>query len=220
MMNNSYELFRVARLFFGLFLYAAGIVLTVHADLGVSPWDVFHLGIAKHLELTLGVASIVTAVTIVIVSALMKEHVGFGTLCNMFAIGAFVDVIILSGWIPVAHSFVGGTLMMVSGLFVIALASVFYMGAGYGAGPRDSLMVALAKRTGRSPGFCRCVVEGTVLFIGWLLGGRVGIGTLISAVGIGFAVQIVFGLLHFNVKEVHQESFSETYKRLSALCHR
>ena len=210
------EVKRIIRLFMGLFLYALGIVLTIHANVGLSPWDVFHQGLAKNLHITLGIANIVTAIFFVALAAAMKEHVGLGTLCNMLCIGLFIDILMSGNWIPVMRNFTSGVAMMISGLFVIALASVFYIGAGYGAGPRDSLMVILSKKTGRTAGFCRGCVEAGVLFFGWLLGGRAGIGTVISALGIGFAVQIVFGLLKFNVREIRQESFFETFRRLKA----
>ncbi len=205
---------RAVRLFFGLFLYAVGIVLTIHANLGAAPWDVFHLGLARHLGISLGMASIVASVVVVALDAVMRERIGLGTLCNMLFIGVFVDVVIEAGWVPVLNAPLPGVIMLVSGLFVIAVASFFYIGAGYGAGPRDSLMVLLTKRTGRPAGLCRAVVEGTVLVAGWLLGGKAGIGTAISVVGIGFAVQIVFGLLRFDVKKIEQESFMETFRRI------
>ncbi len=205
---------RVARLVWGLFLYALGIVMTVHANLGLSPWDVFHQGVSMHTGLTFGMTNIVTACVIVAVTVMMKEHVGFGTLCNMLLIGAFIDVLMLGGWVPEMHSFPTGLAMMISGLFMIALASFFYMGSGYGAGPRDSLMVVLTRRTGRPVGMCRIAVEGTALFCGWLLGGRAGLGTVISVLGIGIAVQIVFALLRFNVRTIRQESFVESLGRL------
>ena len=204
---------RIIKLFWGLFLYALGIVFTIHANLGVSPWDVFHQGVSRQLGVTMGVASIVTAVAIVSFSALMKEHVGFGTLCNMIFIGVFVDLLMLRVQIPVMQEFMTGLVMLLAGLFVIAIASVFYIGAGYGAGPRDSLMVVLAKRTGRPVGLCRVFIEGVALLLGWLLGGHVGIGTVVSALGVGFAVQIVFALLRFDVRKIYQESFYETCMR-------
>lgn len=204
---------RFSRLFFGLFLYALGIVMSVHANVGASPWDAFHIGAADHLEFPLGVTNIVVSAFIVMLAACMKEHIGFGTFCNMIAIGGFIDLLRWLGWVPEQHSFVPGIVMLVGGLFTIALASVFYMGAGYGSGPRDSLMVALSKRTGKAPGFCRICVEGVALFCGWLLGGPVGIGTVVAAFGIGFAVQIVFRATHFDVQSLHQESLAETYRR-------
>jgi uncharacterized membrane protein YczE len=207
---------RVVRLVFGLFLYSTGIVMTVNANLGVSPWDVFHQGLVLRLGITFGTASVVTAVFIVVTTALMREHVGFGTLCNMILIGMFIDVLMFGGWIPQMQAFLPGFAMMAAGLFVIAVASYFYIGAGYGAGPRDSLMVVLARRTGRSVGFCRVCVEGTALLCGWLLGGHAGVGTVISAFGVGIMVQVVFSLLRFNVRTLHQESFLESWARLRA----
>ena len=210
------ENLRIIRLIWGLFLYAAGIVLTVHANLGVSPWDVFHQGLSRLSGITFGTASIVTGIVIVAASVLMKEHIGFGTLSNMVLIGVFIDMLMMWRIMPEAQTFVIGFVMMIAGLFVIAIASFFYMGAGYGAGPRDTLMVVLARRTGYPVGLCRAAVEGVALLCGWLLGGHAGIGTVISAFGIGFAVQIVFTLLKFDVQAIHQETFAETYARLKA----
>lgn len=208
---------RILRLLWGLFLYAVGIVMTVHANLGVAPWDVFHQGLSRQLGVTFGVASIIASVAIVGLAAGMKEHVGFGTLCNMVLIGAFVDVLMLGHVIPEAHTFTSGIVMMIAGLFIVALASFFYMGARYGSGPRDSLMVVLARRTGRPIGLCRAAIEALALICGWLLGGHVGIGTIISALGIGFAVQVVFSLLRFDAEAVEQESFAETCARFRTL---
>jgi uncharacterized membrane protein YczE len=206
---------RIARLLSGLFLYALGIVLTLHANLGYSPWDVFHQGISKHLGLTMGITNIAVSVVVILIDIFMGEAIGIGGICNVILIGTFIDALMLGGWIPVMSGFAEGAAMMVSGLFAIAAASVLYIGAGYGAGPRDSLMVAVSRRTGRSPGACRGVLEGMVLLLGWFLGGYAGIGTLIAAFGIGIAVQIVFAVLRFDVKAVHQESLRETAARIS-----
>lgn len=208
------ESLRIIRLFWGLFLYAAGIVLTVRANIGLSPWDVLHQGLSLHTGLSFGDVNILVASVIVITVILMRERVGLGTVCNMFFIGVFINILMKYNLVPGMTTFVSGVAMLVSGLFVIAFASVFYIGAGYGAGPRDSLMVILARRTGRPVGLCRIGVEGTVLTLGWLLGGGAGLGTVISAFGIGFAVQIVFTLLRFNVRAIHHESFFETFARL------
>jgi uncharacterized membrane protein YczE len=208
---------RITRLLLGLFLYALGIVLTLHANLGYAPWEVFHQGIARHLGLTMGISSILVSSAVILIDIFMGEAIGFGGVCNVILIGAFIDMLMLAGWIPVMSDFPWGVLMMLSGLFVIAAASVLYIGAGYGAGPRDSLMVALSRCTGRSPGVCRGVLEGGILFLGWLLGGYAGIGTLIAAFGIGAAVQVVFTALRFDVKAIHQESLRETALRVSRM---
>jgi len=208
------EIIRVIKLFMGLFVFAIGVVMILRANLGFPPWDVFHQGVGLHLGLTLGRASILTALVIVAVVVLVKERVGFGTLCNMIFVGVFMDVILSKDWIPLMHGFISGVAMMIGGLLALGVASVLYIGAGYGAGPRDSLMVVLTKRTGKPVGLCRGCIEGTALLTGWLLGGYAGIGTVISALGIGVAVQVVFSILRFDVKAIHQESLYETCLRL------
>lgn len=208
------EPLRLVRLLLGLVAYSLGITLTVQANIGLSPWDVFHQGVAMRTGLTFGVASIVVAVVIVSAATIFKERIGIGTLSNMVVIGLIIDALMIGGFVPEARGLVPGIFMMVCGLFVIALAMVLYMGAGYGAGPRDSLMVLLSKRTGKSAGLCRGIVEAIALVIGWLLGGRVGVGTIISAACIGVAVQIVFAALRFDVRAIRHETLGETFRRL------
>ena len=211
------ELFIIVRLFLGLLVFAIGIVMTLQANLGFSPWDVFHQGVGNHLGLTIGMASILVSAIVVLTVVSMKESIGFGTLCNMIFIGLFIDILLSWCGIPLMQGFIPGLAMLIGGLFVIGIGTVLYMGAGYGAGPRDSLMVVVAKYTGKPIGLCRAYIEGTALFIGWLLGGNAGAGTVISALGIGFAVQVVFSILRFDVKKVRQESFHETFLRLRSI---
>ena len=208
------EILRIARLFLGLFGYALGVVMTLRADLGYGPWDVFHQSVALHLGLTFGRAIMLTSLVIVLITLFMKENVGFGALCNMIFIGIFTDKLLSWNLIPLMRSFVSSVAMLFGSLFVMAAATFLYIGAGYGAGPRDSLMVGLTKRTGKPVGLCRSCLEGTFLLIGWLLGGNAGIGTVIHVFGIGAAVQIVFYVMRFDVKTIHQESCHETFMRL------
>jgi len=207
------ECLRLSRLLLGLFLYGVGIVLTVHARLGVAPWDVFHQGVSLRLGVTFGQASILVSLALILLAVLVRERFGFGTLCNMILIGVFVDLLMLNHLIPTAATFFSGLVMMATGLFVIALATYCYMGAGYGAGPRDSLMVVMTRKTGRPVGFCRTLIEGAALLIGWYLGGHAGLGTVIAVFGSGFAVQAVFTALRFDPRTIHQESLAETLGR-------
>lgn len=208
------EFLRITRLFAGLTAYSVGITLTVQANIGLSPWDVFHQGVALRTGMTFGAASVVVSAAIVVFSILFKERFGIGTALNVFYIGAVIDILMLGGFIKEAGGFLPGLAMMVCGLFVIAAAMVLYMAAGYGAGPRDSLMVVLSKRTGKSAGLCRSVVEGIALFCGWLLGGNAGIGTVVSVFGIGVAVQLVFSAAGFNAETVRHETAGETIARI------
>lgn len=205
---------RILRLLFGLFLYSLGIVVTMDAHIGYAPWDVLHVGMAKTIGMSIGTVSIIVGIVIGILTVLLGEKLGLGTLLNMVLIGLFLDMLIGFEFIPVASNFVFGILMVIVGLFIIALASYYYIGSGFGAGPRDSLMVALTRKTGLPVGVCRGTIELLAVFAGWRLGGMVGIGTIISAFVIGFCVQSTFKILKFDATTVKHETLDQTIKIL------
>ena len=205
-------LFRVARLIAGLFLYSLGIVFTIQANIGYAPWDVFHAGLVKTIGVTMGMASIFVGFAIVIIVVLLGEKIGLGTVLNMLLIGAFLDMILMPSIIPLAAGFVSGVFMLAVGLFIIAFASYLYISSGFGAGPRDSLMVAITRKTKLPVGVCRAVIETAAVVIGWFLGGMAGVGTIISAFGIGFCIQIVFRLLKFDVAAIMHETILQTIR--------
>lgn len=205
---------RLLRLIFGLFLYALGIVITLKAYVGYAPWDVLHVGLSKTSGMTIGMASILVGILIVAVAFLLGEKLGLGTILNMILIGVFLDIILKLNLIPAMDNFVWGVIMLIVGLFVISLATYFYIGSGFGAGPRDSLMVALARKTKLPIGFCRGTIEVIAVVVGWKLGGLVGIGTVIAALAIGFCIQITFRVLKFDAKKINHQTLMETYKAL------
>jgi uncharacterized membrane protein YczE len=205
---------RLLRLIWGLFLYALGIVITMNAQIGYAPWDAFHVGFAKIVGMSIGTASITVGIVIGIITVLLGEKLGLGTILNMVLIGVFLDLLINLHIIPVSSNIIYGIIMVIIGLFVIAFASFFYIGSAFGAGPRDSLMVALTRKTGLPVGVCRGTIELLAVFIGWRLGGMIGIGTIISAFVIGFCVQIVFKLVQFDATKVKHETLDQTYKIL------
>jgi uncharacterized membrane protein YczE len=217
MVDMGRELLRVFRLFLGLFLYALGIVLTMKAHIGFAPWEVFHAGIGTAIGMSIGNVSILAGLAIGLIALIMGERLGAGTICNMVFIGIFIDLLLSLGIIPEMRSLVSGLPLLVSGLFTIAVASYFYISSGYGAGPRDSLMVALTKRTHLPIGLCRGGLESLAVLIGWLLGGMVGIGTVVSALIIGFCVQITFKLLRFDPTVITHEDLACTWRRLRTL---
>lgn len=191
-----------SRLILGILLYALGIVLSINANLGVSPWDTFHQGISNLVNITFGQASIAVGFIIVLLNLYLKENIGIGTILNMVLIGIFIDLIMYYNLIPIMDSLIPGLIMIILSMFVIALATYCYIGAGFGSGPRDGLMVGLTKKTGRPVGLIRGLIELAVLIIGFLLGGKVGIGTVILAFGIGPIVQFTFNKLNFEVGDV------------------
>lgn len=207
---------RLLRLLLGLFLYALGIVMTMKADIGYAPWEVFHAGLGKTIGMSIGNVSILTGLVIVLVVFLMGEKLGLGTLLNMVLIGVFMDILLNLGLIPVMPHWLGGLLLLLAGLFVISLASYFYIGSGFGAGPRDSLMVALTRKTGLAVGLCRGTIELAAVLTGWLMGGMLGAGTVISAFAIGMCVQVTFRLLKFDPTRIQHETLAQTLKGVAA----
>ena len=205
---------RLLRLILGLFLYALGIVVTMNANIGYAPWDVFHIGLAKAIGMSIGSALIITGVVIGIIAVMLGEKLGLGTILNMILIGVFLDMLLGFHIVPLASNFPFAIIMMILGLFIIALASYFYIGSAFGAGPRDSLMVVLTRKTGLPVGVCRGAIELLAAFVGWRLGGMLGIGTVISAFVIGFCIHTTFKLLKFDATEVKHETLNQTYKML------
>lgn len=201
-----------SRLVLGILLYALGIVLSINANLGVAPWDTFHQGINNLLNISFGQASIIVGFIIVLLNLFLKENIGIGTIFNMILIGIFIDWIQYYNIIPVMDSFLSGLIMITLSMFTIALASYYYIGAGFGSGPRDGLMVGLTKKTGYSVGLIRGLIELSVLFIGFSLGGNPGVGTIILAFGIGPIVQFTFDKLNFKVSNVDHIYFFNKIK--------
>ena len=203
---------RLLILHIGLLLYSLGIALTHNAQIGYAPWEVLHVGMSKTFGLSIGTISIIVGLVILMVTAFFGEDVGIGTIANMIVIGLVLDLILFLDFLPIAGNVISGILMLVSGLFVIALGSYFYIASGFGAGPRDGLMVLLTRKTGLPIGICRGGIELSTVLIGWQLGGLVGIGTVISALAIGFCVQITFKFLRFDPTKITHERIQETYK--------
>jgi uncharacterized membrane protein YczE len=208
---------RFLKLNFGLFLYGLGIIVTMRANIGYAPWEVLHSGISQTLGVSIGLINTAVGALIVALVFLLGEKIGLGTIFNMFMIGLFMDLILFLDFIPLFNHFWIGTLVHILGLFIISLGTYFYISSAFGAGPRDSLMVAITRKTGLPVGLCRGIVEISVVLIGWLLGGMVGLGTVISAFSIGFCVQITFRLLRFDPTQVKHETFGVMFQNLRKL---
>lgn len=183
--------------------------------MGLEPWSVLQQGLTLTFGITFGLASILVGTTVILIAVLCGERIGAGTFINIILCGVFMDGLLALGWIPKMTGLASGVVMLLAGLEVLALGTWMYMRSALGSGPRDALMVALARKTGRSVGLCRASVELAVFLAGWFLGGQVGIGTLISALGLGMLFNLNFALLHFDAAALHQEDIMETLRRLS-----
>lgn len=181
----------------GLFLFAAGIVAMLESRLGLSPWDVLHQGLARHTGLSFGEANIVVGVAVMLFALLLGARIGIGTVSNAVLVGGFVQLLTSLG--PVAalaqDTIAVRVVLLAAGLALTGIGTGFYIGAGLGAGPRDSLMVVGAHRSRLRIGAVRATIELSVLAVGFALGGTVGIGTIAFAVGIGPLVEASFWLL-------------------------
>ncbi len=173
---------RLTQLLFGLILYGVSDSLLVLARLGLDPWDVFHQGLSRHTGIPIGTWSILVGVAVLFLWIPLRQRPGIGTLLNAILIGAVMDVIL--GVFAPPEALWLRVVLLAAGVFLCGVATGAYIGAGLGPGPRDGVMMGLAAR-GYSLRKARTAIEVTVLVAGWLLGGSVGIGTLVYALGIG-----------------------------------
>jgi uncharacterized membrane protein YczE len=179
---------RGTALLVGLTGYGFSMAMMVRAGLGLDPWDVFHQGLTVHTGMTIGIASAVVGVAVLLAWIPLRNRPGVGTVANVIVIAITVDAGMLVLAAPSTLEW--RTAMMLGAVVLNALSTVLYVGAGLGPGPRDGLMTGLVVRTGLSVRLVRTSIEATVLAVGWLLGGTVGVGTVIYAFGIGPLVQL------------------------------
>jgi uncharacterized membrane protein YczE len=173
---------RLVQLFAGLLLYGISDSMLLLAGLGLDPWDVLHQGLSRRTGVPTGTWVIIVGAAVLLLWIPLRQRPGLGTLCNVMVIGAVIDVVLAVVSPP--HSLPVRAAVMVSAVALNGVATGMYIGAGLGPGPRDGLMTGFAAR-GHSLRLVRTGIEATVLLIGWLLGGTVGIGTLVYAAAIG-----------------------------------
>jgi uncharacterized membrane protein YczE len=162
------------------------------AGLGVDPWDVLHQGLSRRIGLGVGTWAVIVGVLVLLLWIPLRQRPGFGTLSNVIVVGLVIDVVLAT--VPPVHASVARVVVMVSAVVLNGIATGAYIGAGLGPGPRDGLMTGLAAR-GHSIRVVRTGIEVAVLLTGWLLGGTVGIGTVVYALGIGLIAHISIPLL-------------------------
>ena len=188
---------RYVKLLTGLVLFGVGLWLGLVAELGVGPWDVLTGGLSQQLGTPFGRTAIGVSVVVLLIGLAARVRPGIGTLLNVVVIGVVLDVLLATPLLADldAQPVLLRLATVVLGIATVAAGSALYIGAHLGPGPRDGLMVALHHRTGWRIGTCRALLEGVVLVLGALLGGPVGVGTVMFAAGIGPAVQVAFRVL-------------------------
>ena len=184
---------RIIQLFVGLFLYGAGCALTVEAGLGVDPWTVFAQGISIHTGVGIGWVTNILGFFVLLLWIPLRQKPGIGTIANILLVGTSMQLVL--DVVPPITGLWAQLGVLLGGIVLVAIASGLYIGARFGPGPRDGLMTGMNSRLGWPIWLCRALVELTVLAAGWLLGGTVGIGTVLFALLIGPLVHVALPLL-------------------------
>ena len=200
-----------------LFVNGFGVYLTIQANIGAGPWDVLNLGISGSLGILYGTASIAVSLSILLIVILLREPIGIAMFIDALVVGKSVDFFNAINAVPACRSLWTAVPVMTAGLFIVAYTQYTYMTASLGCGPRDTLLVALAKRAGRIPiGAVSVALLSTATLVGWLLGGPVGVGTLICAVGTGPIMQLAFATVRFDATRIRHQRLRDSIRVIAA----
>ena len=198
---------RLTQLYAGLVLYGISDSMLLVAGLGVDPWDVLHQGLSRRFGLAVGTWAVIVGVLVLLLWIPLRQRPGFGTLNNVVVVGLVIDVMLAT--VPPVHGYAARVVVMVAGVLLNGIATGAYIGAGLGPGPRDGLMTGLAAR-GHSIRVVRTSIEVTVLVSGWLLGGTVGLGTVVYALGIGPIAHMSIPRLAIRVSAIEPSTHAES----------
>lgn len=219
-MNDSPKkiLKNILLFYIGLAIMAFGSYLTIQAGIGVSSWDCFSLGLSKQLGIKYGNASLIISVTVIILDVLMKEKIGLGTVLNGICYGKIVDLYMGLNICPaVSGNFVLSMVIVLAGMVAEAFGAIYYMKPSLGCGPRDTFKVGIGRLLPRVKiGYIGIAINMIVLLIGWLLGGPVGMGTVLNIVCYGFIENLVNAVMKFEPRDIKHQSIGQTLKALFA----
>ncbi|MCR1900000.1 membrane protein [Irregularibacter muris] len=206
-------LIRYIKLFMGIFIISVGVVMTIYANLGTGPLDVFHIGLSQITALSIGQSVQVTGVVIIGIGLILKIIPGIGTIINMYFVGFFIDLVIHTNLFFTPMTFLGKFILLIVGLTVISQGAYLYLSSCLGAGPIDGLLIGMIRKLDKSVSVIKTTIELIIAIIGFLLGGPLGIGTLISAFGFGSLLQITFNIWKFDIKNTRQETLQDIIRR-------
>ena len=202
-MSKAHIIGQWVQIALGLLVFSFGVHLTIFANIGLAPWDCLGMGIAAHTPLNYGLAMTVTSVIILVIDLLLHERIGYGTIIDALLTGNFVQAFNDLSPLEPCGSIWTGVPMMLVGFAFMAVGMWIYMLGEQCCGPRDALLVGLGKRLPHVPiGVVQIILWSLVTVVGWLLGGPVGLGTLLSAFGAGAVMQAVYQLLHFEPRDI------------------
>lgn len=198
-----------------LFTNGFGVYLTIHANIGAEPWDVLNLGLSKTFGILYGTASIAVSLAILLIDIALREPIGLAMFIDAVVVGKSVDFFNYIDVIPVPRTLPGSLLMIFVGLFIMGYTQYLYMRASLGCGPRDTLLVGLKRRVKKLPiGIISIALLGAATVAGYLLGGPVGIGTIVSALCAGPIMQFAFSTVHFDATNIRHQSIKDSARIL------
>ena len=210
-MNRKSIIIGWLKIVIGLLIFSLGVHLTIRANLGLAPWDCLGMGISFQTPLNYGLSMTMIGVIILLIDISIKEKIGFGTIIDALLTGNAVQLFNDIDPFPETTNTFVGILIIVAGLALMAIGQYFYMSSAQGCGPRDALLIGLGQRLSRLPiGVVQILLWGTVLLTGWLLGGPVGIGTIVSTFGSGIVMQTVFTFIKFEPRAIEHRSVIDT----------
>ena len=203
------------RIVFGLFVFSFGVHLTIFANIGLAPWDCLSMGVSYHTPLNYGLSVTLISVIIIVIDLLMQERIGFGTILDALLVGNMVQLFNDLNPLPLNDSLLPGVGIMLLGFVFMAVGQWLYMSGAQCCGPRDMLLVGLGKRLPKVPiGVVEVLLWGAVVLVGWLLGGPVGVGTLLSVLGAGLVMQAVLAVVKFEPRSVRNRDCIEVVRIL------
>ena len=203
------------RIVFGLFVFSFGVHLTIFANIGLAPWDCLSMGVSYHTPLNYGLSVTLISVIIIVIDLLMQERIGFGTIFDALLVGNMVQLFNDLNPLPLNDSLLPGVGIMLLGFVFMAVGQWLYMSGAQCCGPRDMLLVGLGKRLPKVPiGVVEVLLWGAVVLVGWLLGGPVGVGTLLSVLGAGLVMQAVLAVVKFEPRSVRNRDCIEVVRIL------
>lgn len=206
---------QVLRILLGLSIYSFGVYLTIYANIGLAPWDCLGMGIAKHTPLNYGSSMVLIGGCAISIQLILHEHIGFATLLDALLTGNIVQFLCDISPYPENRCLWLGIAYMLFGFLFIALGMYVYMKAEQGCGPKDGLLIAIGKRLSKIPvGIVEILLWAVVTLFGWLLGGSVGIGTIISTFGAGAVMHLFYSVIHFEPRKLRHRSIKETFSIL------
>ena len=194
----------------GLIVFAFGVHLTIYANIGLAPWDCLGMGIADHTPFNYGISMTIIAVTVLLIDIALKEKIGYGTIIDALLTGNFVQAFNYINPLQENHNLLIGIMIMLVGFVIMALGMWIYMSAEQCCGPRDSLLVGLGKRMSKVPiGIVEVILWAAVLLAGFIFGGPVGIGTLLSTFGAGLVMQLVYTIIKFEPRNLKHKDVTD-----------